>query len=442
MPPYHEQGGWSESSSFKEKLIGDIPGAYTQAFNFGDIMEDDEESDEEVENLCEGLVAIKLSKDFKKKIRTPWTRALIVKVYGRVVGLSFLHSRLLSMWKPTGRLDCVDLEHEFFLTRFYLKEDFEATLKRGPWFIGEHFLSIRPWEPNFRLALTNVTSVAVWIRLNGLPIEYYNLEALLQIGKSIGNVRSGGAHVALDNGRLRQEQRKAKTNARFNFTTGRRNLANGPSREAKRKLAPSKQLDQGQASLTQQTQQSLRAKEHRSMGDAIVNEAGPNVDKLGSNVRVEGKIEKTSLNSEGQSSLSVKGKKVIARNKAMIKSTTEVSGSSKTHFNLTSLAPKILCRDEAKHNPSTPFLFSTTTNAEIGNYHQHKRCNREDDRHGDGRKSEEGMSISLGLDLGSEDARDSAQQYHGEGADSKYHGREPGEEKMEVEEGGGASAFP
>ena len=161
MPPYHEQGGWSEASSFKEKLIGDIPGAYTQAFDFSDIMEDDEESDAEVENLREGLVAVKLSKDFKKKICTPWTRALIVKVYGRVVGLSFLHSRLLSMWKPAGRLDCVDLEHEFFLTRFYLKEDYEATLKRGPWFIEEHFLSIRPWEPNFRLESANVTSVAI-----------------------------------------------------------------------------------------------------------------------------------------------------------------------------------------------------------------------------------------------------------------------------------------
>lgn len=186
--PNHEQGGWTDIGSFKDKLIGDIPGAYTQAFYFGDNMEDDEGSDEKVENLREGLVAVKFSKDFKQRIRTPWTRALIVKVYGRAVGLSFLQNRLLSMWKPAGRLDFVDLEHGFFLTRFYLKEDYEATLRRGPWFIGEHFLSIRPWEPNFRPATANVTSVAVWIRLNELPIEYYNSEALLQIGKSIGNV--------------------------------------------------------------------------------------------------------------------------------------------------------------------------------------------------------------------------------------------------------------
>lgn len=169
-----------------------------QAFCFGDIRENDEDSDEEVENLREGLVTVKFSKEFKQHIQTPWSKALIVKVYGRSVGLNFLHNRLLSLWKPARRLDCVDLGHGFFLTRFSLKDDYESILKKGPWFIGEHFLSIRPWEPNFCLASTNVTSVAVWIRLNELPIEYYNPEALLQIGKSIGNELRVDSHTATE----------------------------------------------------------------------------------------------------------------------------------------------------------------------------------------------------------------------------------------------------
>ena len=44
----------------------------------------------EVEALREGLVAMRFSKDFKHQIRSPWTEALIVKVYGRSVGFSFL----------------------------------------------------------------------------------------------------------------------------------------------------------------------------------------------------------------------------------------------------------------------------------------------------------------------------------------------------------------
>ena len=101
------------------------------------------------------------------------------------MGFSFLQNKLLSMWRPAGRLDCVDLGHGFFLIRFSLREDYEATLKRGPWFIGEHFLSIRPWEPDFRPATANVSSVAVWIRLNELPIEYHSARRCFKLGKRL-----------------------------------------------------------------------------------------------------------------------------------------------------------------------------------------------------------------------------------------------------------------
>ena len=77
-----------------------------------------------------------------------------------------------------------------------MREDFETVLKRGLWFINEHFLSIRPWMPNFRPVTANVSSIAIWIRLNKLPIEYYNAKALHQIGKTIGNVLRVDIHTA------------------------------------------------------------------------------------------------------------------------------------------------------------------------------------------------------------------------------------------------------
>ena len=186
--PIRGVGSWNQSMSFKDKLVGEIPGAYIQAFNFGEAMEDDADSDEEVENLRQGLVAVKFSSNFKQHIRGPWARALIVKVYGKSVGFNFLQSKLLALWKPAGRLDCVNLGNGFALTRLSLKEDFEKVLKKGPWFIGGHFLSLRPWEPDFRSSSANISSVAVWVRLNELSIEYYNAEALKQIGNAIGNV--------------------------------------------------------------------------------------------------------------------------------------------------------------------------------------------------------------------------------------------------------------
>ena len=65
-------------------------------------------------------------------------------------------------------------------------EDFKKVLKGVPWFIGEHYLTIRAWEPYFKPTVEACSKVAVWARLPGLPIELYDLEVLKDIGRAIG----------------------------------------------------------------------------------------------------------------------------------------------------------------------------------------------------------------------------------------------------------------
>ena len=178
VSPSRDGGSWNPNTLFRDNLLGEIPGPFLQAFNFEDGMDDDAESDEEVEMLWQGLLAVKIPSELKWRIRKPWVSAFIVKVYGRTVGLNFIQARLLALWKPAGRLDVVDLGHGFFLTRLSLDKDYENVLRKGPWFIREHFLSIRPCESDFKPALAIVSSIVVWIRLNELPIEYYNAEVL------------------------------------------------------------------------------------------------------------------------------------------------------------------------------------------------------------------------------------------------------------------------
>jgi hypothetical protein len=189
--PSSHVGNRKSSISYKESLIGVIPGAYESAF-FGSGMEEDggdvsdeEEDDEPPED---GEVVIKFPCELKQKIRAPWCTSLIVKVFGRSVGYVFLVNKLKNMWKTSGNFSCVDLGLGFFLIRFESKEGFEDVLKGGPWFIGEHFLSLRPWVPNFRASEASVSSVAVWVRLPELPVEYYHKDSLLQIGSGLGPV--------------------------------------------------------------------------------------------------------------------------------------------------------------------------------------------------------------------------------------------------------------
>nr|POF12083.1 uncharacterized protein CFP56_08850 [Quercus suber] len=187
------QSGYSGSTdnafrSYKDKLVGDIPGAYEQAFGFDTFMEDEADSDCEETSLCEGMVAVSLSKEEKVRIRGPWVNAIIVKAFGRKVGFLFLSTKLRSMWRPSGRMDVIDLGNEFFLVKFELQSDLDVVLKGGPWFVGQQFLAIRKWEPEFKAEEASFSSVAVWIRLPGLPIEFYEPTILKKVGSAIGPV--------------------------------------------------------------------------------------------------------------------------------------------------------------------------------------------------------------------------------------------------------------
>lgn len=84
----------------------------------------------ELDELIEGMVDVQLSKETKACIRAPWEKALIVKVYGRTVGYNYLTFKVNTLWKPTTRMDCVDLRKDLFLISD--DSDYDKVLQGGP----------------------------------------------------------------------------------------------------------------------------------------------------------------------------------------------------------------------------------------------------------------------------------------------------------------------
>ncbi|XP_065624743.1 uncharacterized protein LOC136065460 [Quercus suber] len=193
-----ESGMGVKMGSYKDKLVGAIPGAFAQAFGFDVSMQEDVESDCEEENEQDGSSSIRIgfTKEEKIHMRSPWQKALIIKTFGRRMAFSFLVERVRKMWNPCGGMDCIDLGYDYFLVKFELAEDMDSILMGGPWFIGQHFLAIRQWEPGFKASTATLSSVAVWIRLPELPLEFYEPSAILKIGRAIGPVLRIDSHTA------------------------------------------------------------------------------------------------------------------------------------------------------------------------------------------------------------------------------------------------------
>lgn len=53
-------------------------------------------------------------------------------------------------------------------------------------------------KPRFRPSTTYVSSVAVWVRLPELPIEYYDNEVVTKIGSAIGPMLRIDSNTAIE----------------------------------------------------------------------------------------------------------------------------------------------------------------------------------------------------------------------------------------------------
>ncbi|XP_038994636.1 uncharacterized protein LOC120118696 [Hibiscus syriacus] len=104
------------------------------------IEEEEVDSDEENEMEEDEIPTINVPAEIKEKIRKPWRKALILKLLGR----------------------------------------------SGPWKIMDHYLTVQKWRPNFLANSASISSTAIWVHILNLPMEYFDKDILVNIGKMIG----------------------------------------------------------------------------------------------------------------------------------------------------------------------------------------------------------------------------------------------------------------
>jgi len=147
---------------------------------------DDDAPEDDDDPLCP---TIRLSAAEKRALRAPWRNALIVRMFDKGIGYLQLKRRLKAKWALRGDFSLIDIGCDYYVTRFTNTEDYDHVLLNGPWMIGDNYLVIREWVPNFVPEEDSVTKLTAWVRIPKLSVEYFNKNFLLQkIGTKIGRV--------------------------------------------------------------------------------------------------------------------------------------------------------------------------------------------------------------------------------------------------------------
>ncbi|KAJ4845199.1 hypothetical protein Tsubulata_033876 [Turnera subulata] len=97
---------------------------------------------------------------------------------GRTIGYRALNSRLTRLWQLGNGLKLIDLEHNYYMVKFYSSNDYMCVLTGGPWMVLGLYLLVERWRPNFHPCTHRVSSVVAWVRIPRLPAEHYHVGVL------------------------------------------------------------------------------------------------------------------------------------------------------------------------------------------------------------------------------------------------------------------------
>ncbi|XVE92288.1 hypothetical protein REPUB_Repub01dG0084000 [Reevesia pubescens] len=76
-------------------------------------------------------------------------------------------------------------------------DDRFKVLTKGPWKIMDHYLIVQHWRPHFQPSQATIGSIAVWVHFPELPLEYFNEEVLMEIGRILGKPLNIDSIIAL-----------------------------------------------------------------------------------------------------------------------------------------------------------------------------------------------------------------------------------------------------
>lgn len=89
------------------------------------------------------------------------------------------------MWRIQGEPLLIDLGNDFFIVKLGTRDEYEQALMEGPWVIGDNYLHIQRWRPNFVAETAVIKPLHVWVCFPILPTKYYTENWLKRVGDRI-----------------------------------------------------------------------------------------------------------------------------------------------------------------------------------------------------------------------------------------------------------------
>ncbi|CAI9088678.1 OLC1v1023081C1 [Oldenlandia corymbosa var. corymbosa] len=150
----------------------------------------------------DGVPSTMFSDRVKHQMVVAMTYTIAVKPLGKEFRYDRLFKRFKGMWKPKGDIKHVDTIEGYHLYRVTNEEDFYSILLNAPWSLDETYIRVLPWNKGFNYKEDNLTAVPTWIRIPGLPVDYFHEDLLRSLIKPLGRyIKADKNTLAVERGK-------------------------------------------------------------------------------------------------------------------------------------------------------------------------------------------------------------------------------------------------
>lgn len=102
------------------------------------------------------------------------------------ININDLRPKLLELWKPLGLWGMVSLGKGFFEFSFSSSEELQSVWTVGSWYLKLGVLRLSSWNPDFNPNIQKQTHAQCWVRILGLPREYWRPKIIFIIAGGLG----------------------------------------------------------------------------------------------------------------------------------------------------------------------------------------------------------------------------------------------------------------
>lgn len=117
-------------------------------------------------------------------------RTLVGKIlFAKVLNKAAAKSIIAKAWGEPDRLKVVDMGPNIYMFTFKNKMETQEILRRGPWYIMNHLISLQYWIPEVSAYEVDYTGVSFWVQLHGMPLGTMTCKNATQVMERFGEVR-------------------------------------------------------------------------------------------------------------------------------------------------------------------------------------------------------------------------------------------------------------